>query len=362
VAAAGDTGAAEHTSLSFLDAAGDRLYYRGYDAVELARLASFEEAAFLLWHGRLPGAAELADLRHQLAAARVLPSAMLAVAAALPRELRPVAAVRTLLSSSPKPSDAESGGEAIQLTGRIAALTALVHRHRLGLPPMAAPAELGQAGSLLALLIGLEPDASRVRALDAALILHLDLALNASTYAARVAASTGAELDAAVAAALATLEGRLHGGASAEVLATLERIGTPERAGDYVLQALARKQRLPGFGHRHFKGIDPRAVALKELSRTFAGGGDARLHDVAEALETAMAGARGLRANVDLYAATLFHALGFPADLFVLLFAAARVVGWTAHALEQRAEDRVIWPACEYIGPTPRPLPSRGNP
>ena len=355
MAAADDAGAVAQSSLSFLDAAGDRLYYRGYDAVELARLASFEEAAFLLWHGRLPDATELATLHHELAAARVLPSDTLAVATALPRELSPVAAVRALLSASPEQSDA------IRLTGRIAALTAAVHRHRLGLPPMPSPAEHGQAGSLLALTIGGERDAARVRALDAALILHLDLAFNASTYAARVAASTGADLAAAVAAALATLEGRLHGGASAEVLATLERIASPQRATEFVAQALARKQRLAGFGHRHFKGIDPRAVALKELSRELARDDERRLHDVAEALETAMAGARGLPPNVDLYAATLFHALGFPADLFVLLFAAARVVGWTAHALEQRAEGRVIWPACEYVGAMPRPLPSRGN-
>ncbi|GAC1396776.1 MAG: hypothetical protein NVSMB65_15920 [Chloroflexota bacterium] len=226
---------------------------------------------------------------------------------------------------------------------------------RNGNDPVAPDPELGLAANLLYGLQGRKPDVISTHAMDVALILHADHELNASTFAARVAAATLTDMYAAVTAAIGTLAGPLHGGANQRVMEMLEEIGSTDRAETYIKQALAAKKRIMGFGHRVYRTDDPRATHLRELSRQLGErAGDTRWYEMSRVIEEEVKEQKGLYANVDFYSASVYHSLGIPSDLFTPIFACSRVAGWTAHILEQLANNRLIRPRAEYVGPRNR--------
>jgi citrate synthase len=246
--------------------------------------------------------------------------------------------------------------KALRLTAKLPALVAAYERIRSGKEVLAPRADLGASASFLYLLDAAEPDEVSVRALDIALILHADHEFNASTFAARVTAATLADIYASITAALAALAGPLHGGANEGVLEMLIEIGSPERIEPYLRQALAEKRRIMGFGHRVYKTEDPRATHLRRMSEELGQrAGQPRWFEMSRRIEHFMRDEKQLNANVDFYSATAYHVLGIPIDLFTPVFALSRIAGWTAHVLEQYADNRLIRPRAEYIGPINRP-------
>jgi citrate synthase len=231
-------------------------------------------------------------------------------------------------------------------------LVALVDRLRKGLAPVAPDPALSHAANFLFMLRGERPGAQVARSLDVALVLHADHEFNASTFAARVAASTLADLHGAITAAVATLKGPLHGGANEAVMKMLEEISSPDRAEGWVEAALAQKKKIMGFGHAVYRTEDPRATHLREMSRRLGEEtGETRWYAVSERIESLMKAKKGLFANVDFYSASAYGCLGVPTDLFTPLFAVSRIAGWTAHVLEQLQSNKLIRPEADYQGP-----------
>jgi citrate synthase len=352
---------ATSSAICYLD--GDRgvLAYCGYDIHDLARHATFEEVCYLLWHRRLPTRAELGDLQSQLTAARPLPEAVLRLMRALPGG-NTMDVLRTLTSALGH-YDADAGDQsppanyrkAIRLTAQISSLVAAIGRMNAGGGPIAPDPVLGHAANFLYMLTGERPSGLATRAFDVALILHADHELNASTFAARVAAATLTDIHSAVVAAIGTLKGPLHGGANADVMRLLLEIGAsapPEKAEDVVRAKLARKEKIPGFGHRVYHTEDPRATHLRQMSRDLGQRANQPVwFEMSQRIEALMKADKNLNPNVDFYSASTYHALGIDIDLFTPIFAVSRVSGWTAHVLEQYANNRLIRPRAEYIGP-----------
>ena len=352
---------AASSAICFLDGGRGVLAYYGYDIHDLARQASFEEVCFLLWHGRLPNRAELGDLQSQLAAARPLPEAVLR----LMRQIPPtdgMDALRTLTSAlghyDPDAADNSAAAnyrKAVKLTAQIASLVATSGRMKAGGGPVQPDPALGHAANFLYLLTGQRPNALSTHALDVALVLHADHELNASTFAARVAAATLTDLYSAVVAAIGTLKGPLHGGANADVMRLLIDIGpdaAPERIDDAIRGRLAKKIKIPGFGHRVYTTEDPRATHLRRMSKELGErAGNTRWFEMSQRIEQLVKGEKKLNPNVDFYSASTYYTLGIPIDLFTPIFAVSRVSGWTAHCLEQYANNRLIRPRTDYIGP-----------
>jgi citrate synthase len=254
--------------------------------------------------------------------------------------------------------DGEDHGEAararkaIRLTAQMATAVAAIDRLRRGLEPVAPDPALSHAANFLFMLRGTPPSPSEARAMDVALVLHADHEFNASTFAARVAASTLADIHGAVTAALATLKGPLHGGANEAVMQMLEAVADPDQAEAWVREAFAEKRKIMGFGHAVYRTEDPRATHLRRLSRQIGEeGGQRRWFDLSERVEAAVRAQKGLYANVDFYSASLYRALGIPTHLFTPVFAVSRVAGWTAHVLEQLGNNRLIRPESAYTGP-----------
>lgn len=352
---------ATSSRICYLDGERGVLAYCGYDIHDLARAASFEETCWLLWHGRLPSRAELGDLRSQLAAARVLPEGILRLMRSLP-PVDAMDALRTLVSAAahydPDASDrsaAASYRKAVRLTGQVASLVATWGRLQQGGGPVAPDPAMDHAASFLYMLTGQRPSPAAVRAMDVALTLHADHELNASTFAARVAAATLSDLHSAVVAGIGTLKGPLHGGANAEVMRMLIDIGPdapPARVDQYIRDKLARKEKIPGFGHRVYRTEDPRATHLRRLSRELgAHAGVTAWYAMSERIEAVVRAERSLYPNVDFYSASTYYTMGIPIDLFTPIFAVSRMAGWTAHVLEQYANNRLIRPRAEYTGP-----------
>jgi citrate synthase len=367
---------ATRSAICAVDGAAGRLYYRGYEIGDLAGRASFEAVTHLLWFGELPGPAEGEAFAARLAGARGLPGSVATLLRALPRDCNPLDALRTAVSLAATldpdvRSDAPEANlrKAVRLMALIPAVVAAWHRIRGGLEP-AAPAEGGtHAAYFLQLLEGRAPTAEVARVLDVVLTLHADHELNASTFAARVAVATLADLHAAVVAAIATLKGPRHGGANDDVLAMLKAIGDPARAEAYVEERIGHRDRLsrteradprarmPGFGHRVYKVDDARARVLRGMAKDMATAtGRTRLFEVAEAVYAAVTRRTGLPVNVDFFSAVVYDALGIPPDFCTSIFATGRIAGWCAHALEQYADNRLIRPRAHYVGPAPRPL------
>ena len=351
---------AGESAISTIDGERGLLSYRGIDIHELATRSTFEEVVWLLHHGSLPTREQLQAVKAQLARERPIPDALLSVIRALPRATHPMTTLRTAISAlgalDPDATDDSlpaTSRKAMRLVAQVATVVAAIDRVRSGRAPVAPDAQLPYAANYLYMLSGERPAEPAARAMDVALILHADHEFNASTFAARVAASTLADIHGAITAALATLKGPLHGGANEAVMQALEEIGRPERAVEWLRETLAARRKVMGFGHAVYRTEDPRARHLREMSRRL--GEETRQrkwYDVTAALESAVRGGpKPLNPNVDLYSASLYRALGIPTDLFTPIFAISRMAGWTAHVLEQLANNKLIRPESDYVGP-----------
>jgi len=347
-------------------------HYRQYSAVDLARGCSIEEVWHLLLRGHLPTADELAAFRATIRAAQVLPDAvrdsLAAVAAA--GTTSPMTSLRTSLSAlggvlGLRPIwdlvDAEREHDLIRVAAQVPVLTAAAWRRSQGQEPLAPRADLGYTANHLWMLTGIEPDERAVRAVERYLCLTVDHGFNASTFTARVIASTGADVAACVVGALGALSGPLHGGAPSRALDALDEIGSPERARSWADDQLAAGRRIMGFGHAIYRGPDPRSELLKETAQGLGG----PLVELAVAAESAINAAldevstgRVLRANVEFYAGVVMHECSIPREMFTPTFAVSRVMGWTAHILEQGHDRKIIRPSARYAGPPPpQPVP-----
>jgi citrate synthase len=349
------------SAICYLD--GDRgvLAYYGYDIHDLARGATFEEVCYLLWHGRLPSRAELGDLQSQLAAGRPLEEPILRLMKQLPAT-DGMDSLRTLTSAlghydrdASDQSPQANYRKAVRLTAQLGSIVATYGRMQAGGGPIQPDPALGHAANFLYMLTGNRPNALSTRAFDIALVLHADHELNASTFAARVAAATLTDLHSAIVAAIGTLKGPLHGGANADVMRLLIEVGqdaSAERIDEAIRSRLARKIKIPGFGHRVYHTEDPRATHLRRMSKELGErAGNTRWFEMSQRIEKLVTGEKKLYPNVDFYSASTYYTLGIPIDLFTPIFAVSRVSGWTAHCLEQYANNRLIRPRTDYIGP-----------
>jgi citrate synthase len=349
------------SAICYLD--GDRgvLAYCGYDIHDLAQQATFEEVCFLLWHRRLPTRAELGDLHSALAAGRPLPEPILRLLKQLP-QANGMDVLRTLTSAlAHYDSDADDNSpqasyrKAVRLTAQLGSLVATCGRVNAGGAPIHPDPALGHAANFLYMLTSERPNATAVRAFDIALTLHADHELNASTFAARVTAATLSDIHSAIVSGIGTLKGALHGGANADVMRLLLEIGqdaSAERIESTIRAKLARKEKIPGFGHRVYHTEDPRATHLRRMSKELGErAGNTRWFAMSQQIEALVRAEKKLNPNVDFYSASTYYTLGIPIDLFTPIFAVSRVSGWTAHVLEQLANNRLIRPRAEYIGP-----------
>ena len=353
------------TGISKVAGQEGRLTYRGYDIADLAARATFEEVAFLLWHGRLPNRSELDELTRTMTAQRALPDNVLKMLRLMPSSAWPMDVVRTAVSSlslfvppQPDGTHVSDVATATRLTASIATVVAAWSRLRRGHEPIAPRADLNHAANFLYMKNGTAPSATAARALDVYFVLLADHGFNASTFAARVTASTWADMYAAVTSAVATLQGDLHGGAPGKVMKMVLDIGEPDKAEAYVRAIVDKGGRVMGIGHREYKVRDPRAEPLERMARELgqsAGtpqwyGVARRLEDVAVKVLDEKKPGRRLYANVEFYTAPTLYALGIELDMFTCMFACARTAGWTAHILEQMKDNRLIRPQVKYTG------------
>ena len=356
------------TAISMVDGANGRLVYQGYVIADLAQEMSFEEVAFLLWEGRLPNRGELEALSAELAGSRELTDAARATLAALPVDTDPMDALRSAVSVQgvehrlAKPTRPF----AIHATAAFPTILATFYRLQKGLEPVAPRRDLGHAANYLYMMNGKEASPEIVRALNTYLVLLADHGMNASTFTARVIASTESDLISCLVGAIGALKGPAHGGAPSAVIEQLEEIGTADNAGSWMRDARKRGVRFMGFGHRVYRVYDPRAKILKEMC--------ARMNEKFYALATKVEEPalailheehpeRPQSTNVEFYSAGVLQAIGLPKEYFTPTFAVSRVAGWSAHVLEQASHNRIIRPQSEYIGPEPRkpvPLAKRG--
>jgi len=346
------------SSICEVDGIGGRLSYRGIDIHDLVANSTFEETAYLLWFGQLPTRTQLLNLEEKLSCCREIPGGITRMISEFPETAEPMMVLRTAVSAL---SMFDPGGtdhhhdidlsRAILLTSRVPVIVATHHRTRQRLDPVPPRRDLSLAANFLYMLTGELPSERKARILDRCLILHADHEFNASTFAARVAAATLSDLYSSVTAAIGTLAGPLHGGANEQVMHMFQRIGDPDRAVAYVADLLAQDKKVPGFGHRVYRTEDPRAFELRKMSADMADEtGDSRWYDMSRRIEEYMIREKGINANVDFYSASVYYGLGIPIDLFTPVFAISRVVGWTAHILEQYSNNRLIRPRAEYTG------------
>ena len=348
---------AGETSLAFVDGENGRLLYRGYPIVELVRAGTYAQVAELLWTGEWPEEAHLP--------AAPLPDALVTALRALPASANPMDALRTAVSAwgaVARPTYPPTVEQARAVTALSPSALAAFGRLRQGKEPVDPDPELDLAGGFLYQLTGERPDAAAARALDAYFITGAEHGFNASTFTARVIVSTQSDIASALVGAIAALKGPLHGGAPSEVVNQLHEIGSVERAEQWIDDALDRGERLMGFGHRVYRAYDPRASALRSVAEGMAGMADwlnlaVAVEDIALRKLAERHPERVLKTNVEYYAAAVLQGVGLPPDLFPSTFALARHAGWTAHALEQAASNRLIRPDVRYVGPQERSLP-----
>lgn len=354
---------ASPSSICFIDGNQGVLAYRGYDIHDLAERSTFAETAYLLWHGHLPDAAQLRALEENLRAEAAVPAPLAALLRSLPAEAAPMDVLRTITSAAAL-YDAEAQDmspeanrrKALRLLARTPTLVAAFERLRRKQEPIPPARDLGLAANFLYMLTGQRPSDTAARAFDIALILHADHEFNASTFAARVTAATLSDIYSAITSALGALKGPLHGGANEAVIRLLLKIGEGDPLAA-IRQMVADKKKIPGFGHRVYHTEDPRATHLRQMSRELGEKtGHDRLYQMSRRIEEFMNSEKRLNANVDFYSASLYYDLGIPIDLYTPIFAASRMSGWTAHVLEQYADNRLIRPRAEYVGPNvPQP-------
>jgi citrate synthase len=346
------------SAISSVDGYTGKLAYRGIDFQDLAEHSTFEETAYLLWHGQLPTAAALSVLENRLSCCRDLPDDVAKMITSFPQTSEPMMVLRTVVSALEMydPGGAEHHhdidlGRAILLTSRVPTIIAYHHRARQKLDLVEPRHDLSLAANFLYMLSGKVPSKRAARVMDQCLVIHADHELNASTFAARVAAATLSDLYSSATAAVGTLSGPLHGRANERVMEMLERIGEVSRVEEYLQTLLEHGGKVPGFGHRVYRLRDPRAKELSEFSEELGReAGDLKWYDMTRAVEQYLFREKGIYANVDLYSASVYHLLGIATDLFTPVFAISRMVGWTAHILEQYRNNRLIRPRAEYIG------------
>lgn len=349
---------AEATKISDVQGQVGRLLYRGYDIVDLAEDSTFEETVYLLWYGSLPTQSQLNEFSNQLASQRTLPQGVLDQMADYPHDATPMDVVRTVVSIlgvyDPEHGDVVkiAPSQAFKLTAQMATLVTAWNSIRNGHAPVAPRSDLSHAANFLYMLNGVEPDPKAARVIDQALILHADHSLNASTFVARSIASTLSDMYSAITGAIAALKGPLHGGANEAVMRTLLKLGTVEAVEPYVAETFGNKGKVMGFGHRVYRATDPRAEYLQDIGRQ-AGevSGNPLWFNMQEKMRASVQARKNLPVNVDFYSASVYYVLGIPIDLFTPLFAVSRIAGWTAHVLEQYADNRIVRPDALYVGP-----------
>ena len=354
---------AAETAISEVDGANGRLIYRGgYLIEDLAPVVTFEEVAYLLWNGNLPNEAQLDEHRRRLAAGRHLNKAARATLLALDPATEPMDVLRTVVSAqgANKALTKPTLDEAIALTAIFPTIVAATYRRRQGKEIIEPRADLSHAANLLWMMEGKEPEAERVHWVDSYLVLLADHGLNASTFAARVVASTGSDLTSAVVGAIGALKGAAHGGATFAARTMLDMIGSAENADKWLHDAHARHERFAGFGHRVYRTYDPRAKILREMAKTAAPElhrTAARTEELALQILHEAHPERPNATNVDFWASVVLTGAGIPKELFTCIFATSRVAGWTAHVLESLSDLRIIRPASVWTGPQPGAKP-----
>jgi len=343
------------------DVRGDigQLIYCGYDIHELAGKVTFEEVVHLLHHDHLPNRKELEELKGLLVAKRELPKGVVEIIKKFPKDTPPMHAIRTAVSAlgcfdpeADNNSMDENRLKALRIVARIPIITAYFHRHRQGKSLLPPEASLSEAANFLYLMDGEKPSDEKVNTLDLCYVLHADHGMNASTFSARVTIATLSDMYSAITSAIGTLKGPLHGGANEGVIKMLQEIGSLDRVDSYIAEALEQKQKIMGIGHRVYKTLDPRAPHLKHMAQVLSAKiGEPKWIQMSERIAELMLKEKNLHANVDFYSATVYYSLGIPTDLFTPIFAIARAAGWTAHVLEQLADNRLIRPQSLYSGP-----------
>jgi citrate synthase len=342
------------------------LEYRGYRIEDLATTVSYEETAFLLLHGDLPTAPQLREFDGRLRASRSIPSPLVDLYRQIPASIHPMDVLRTSVSvlshfdpevNAPATDHAANVRKAERMIAQMA--TAVAYRERVvkGLDLISPRADLDHAANFLNMVNGQVPSETMRRAFDLSLVLYTEHELNASTFSARVTVSTLSDIYSGIVAAIGTLKGPLHGGANEEAWKLLEQVGEPENAAPWIQEALARKERIMGFGHRVYKTGDPRARILKEYCTQLAEEiGDDRWERIAEPIEQAVTSQKHLPPNVDWPSARLYHYMNLDLELYTPIFAMARVAGWSAHVIEQLDHNRLMRPRARYIGPPNREI------
>ncbi|HWI52135.1 MAG TPA: citrate synthase [Symbiobacteriaceae bacterium] len=347
------------SDICFIDGREGRLVYCGYDITDLAKHSTFEETVFLLYAKRLPTREELNRFDAQLRSHRAVPAEVLNVLKGLPKDIHPMAALRTAVSllGNFDPAAEKTGRDAfvdtsVKLVAQIATVTTAWERIRNGQEPVAPRTDLSHAANFLYMLTGTEPDPFHAHVFDVALILHADHELNASTFSGRVTIATLTDIYSAVTAAIGALKGPLHGGANEHVMKMEQEIGEIDKAEEWIKDALAQKKKVMGFGHRVYRTKDPRAYILEEMAGELGRrAGNTKWYEMTRVIEQTVLKEKGLYPNVDLYSGAAYTVMGIATDLFTPIFAVSRISGWTAHILEQLANNRIIRPRAEYTGP-----------
>lgn len=344
------------TAVSFI--VGNNLNYRGYTIDDLAQNSTFEEVTFLLWNNRMPNKSELAKLTEDLNKNMTLSPELIAVLKTLPTSVHPMAWLRSAVSLlSHWDADANDNSleanqrKAVRLTAKMSSLVTAYEAIRNKKDIISPMPGKSMAWNFMNMLIGTEPDAETVKVFDTCLILHADHELNCSAFATRVTTSSLSDLHSAIVSAIGALKGPLHGGANEQVMVMLKKIGTMEKAQQFVKDALAAKEKVMGIGHRVYKDGDPRAAILRKFSEKLTAKiGQPELYKMSTLIDDTMQKEKGLMPNVDFYSATVYYSLGIPTDLFTPIFAASRVAGWIAHANEQYEKNRIYRPRGKWQG------------
>ncbi|MDC8993312.1 bifunctional 2-methylcitrate synthase/citrate synthase [Mycobacterium marinum] len=354
----------DNTAISKVVAETNSLTYRGYPVQDLAEQCSFEQVAYLLWHGELPDDQQLALFMQRERAARRLNRSMLSLLAKLPDTCHPMDVVRTLISylgaedpdeddSSPRSNYAKS----LRMFAVLPTIVAADMRRRRGLSPIAPHSHMSYAQNFLHMCFGDVPESAVVDAFEQSLVLYAEHSFNASTFAARVVTSTRSDIYSAVAAAIGALKGTLHGGANEAVMRDMLEIGSADQASEWLRRKLARKEKVMGFGHRVYHNGDSRVPTMKRALERVAGVRDGqRWLDIYQVLERDMLAATGIMPNLDFPTGPAYHLMGFDIGSFTPIFVMSRITGWTAHIMEQTASNALIRPLSEYVGPAQRTL------